>query len=138
MAVRLLPDAELWAVNALRASADLAALTGIRVYTSIPADPTYPLVRVTRIGGVPTIRQHLDVARLQIDAWGTTKFEARTVAATAQAVLHATVGAHDEGVVTAVEDDLGMSWQPDPETDRPRYLFGVAVYLHPNPGDAGA
>lgn len=133
MAVRILPDAELLAVTALRADADLAAIVDTRVYTSIPAEPTFPLVRVVRVGGIPEIRQHLDVARLQVDAWGATKFEARTAAATAQAVLHRLVGSHDEGVVTAVVDDLGLSWQPDAETGQPRYTLGVALYIHPNP-----
>lgn len=133
MPLRLLPDAELLAVNALRANADLAALVGTRVYTAVPADPSFPLVRVSRIGGIPTIPQHLDVARLQVDAWGTTKHQARTVAATAQAALHAATGTHAQGVLTGVDDDLGLSWQPDPETDQPRYVFGVALYIHPNP-----
>jgi hypothetical protein len=131
--LRLLPDAELLTVNALRANADLTALVGARVYTAIPAEPTFPLVRVTRIGGIPAISRHLDIARIQVDVWGTTKFQARTVAATAQAAIHAAIGARAEGVLTGVDDDLGLSWQPDPETDQPRYVFGVALYLHPNP-----
>lgn len=131
--MRLLPDAELLAVNALRTDADLIALVAGRVYTAVPAEPTFPLVRVTRIGGVPVISQHLDVARLQVDVWGATKYQARTVAAAAQAVLHTIAGIHAEGVVTAVEDDLGLSWQPDQETDQPRYVFGVAMFVHPNP-----
>lgn len=134
MALRLLPDAELLVVQALRATAEVAALVGTRVYTALPPDPTYPVVRVTRIGGIPAIRQHLDVARIQVDAWGTTKKQAFTVATTVQAALHAMVGPHAGGVVTAVEDDLGLTWSPDPETDRDRYVFGVAVYTHPLPG----
>lgn len=133
MPLRLLVDAELLAVTGLRATADVATLVATRVYTEIPPTPTYPLVRVVRIGGVPTIAQHLDPARLQIDAWGTTKYQARTVAATTQAALHAMVGVHNEGVVTAVEDDLGLSWSPDPETDVARYVFGVVMYIHPTP-----
>lgn len=143
MALRLLPDAELIAVGILRASSDLDSLINNRVYTAIPAQATYPLIRVIRIGGLPTIRQHLDVARLQIEAWAgilddptiatTAKGAARQVAASAQAALHAAIGSHDAGVVTAVEDDLGLSWQPDPDTNRARYLFGVALHTHPNP-----
>lgn len=143
MALRLLPDAELLAVNALRADGDLDVLVDGRVYTAIPANATFPLIRVIRIGGVPVIRQHLDVARLQVDAWAgrlddpataaTAKGTARRVAAAAQAALHAAIGSHAEGVVTGVEDDLGLSWQPDPEENRARYLFGLAMYLHPNP-----
>lgn len=133
MALRLLADAELLAVNVLRADSDLDALIDGRVYTAIPADPTFPLVRVTRIGGIPVIRQHLDVARLQVDVWGSSKYQARLAAAATQAVLHKAVGAHAEGVVTGVDDDLSLSWQPDAETNQPRYVFGVALYIHPNP-----
>lgn len=133
MALRLLPDAELLVVNRLRATAEVTALVGTRVYTQIPATPTYPLIRVTRIGGVPAIRQHLDVARIQIDAWGATQYQARTVAATAQAAIHAATGTHATGVVSNVEDDLGLTWSPDPDTDQPRYVFAVAISIHPTP-----
>lgn len=133
MPLRLLPDAELLTVNYLRGVSDVTALVGTRVYTEIPAQPTWPLLRITRIGGLPTIRQHLDVARIQIDAWGTTKYQARTAAATAQAAIHAAVGPHTQGVVTAVEDDLGLTWAPDPDTNQARYTFGVSVFIHPNP-----
>lgn len=143
MTLRLLPDAELIAVDILRASSDLDSLVNNRVYTAIPSEATYPLVRVIRIGGLPTIRQHLDVARLQVEAWAgilddpavatTAKGTARQVAVVAQAALHAAIGTHDAGVVTAVEDDLGLSWQPDPDTDRARYLFGVSLHTHPKP-----
>ena len=133
MAARVLPDAELLAVNYLRSVGAVTSLVGNRVYTDIPAGSAYPLLRLTRIGGIPTIPQHLDVARIQIDAWGTTKFQARTVAATAQAVMHDAVGAHTEGVVSNVEDDLGLTWSPDPDTDQSRYTFAVAVFIHPNP-----
>lgn len=133
MALRLLVDAELLAVRYLRAVPEVAAVVSARVYTEIPPEPTYPLVRLTRIGGIPAIRRHLDVARLQVDVWANSKFAARGLAATVQAALHDMVGAHTEGVVTRVEDDLGLTWAPDPETDVARYTAGYAVFLHPNP-----
>jgi hypothetical protein len=133
MPLRLLPDAELLVVNRLRAAADITAIVGTRVYTEIPATPTFPLLRINRVGGIPEIRQHLDVARIQIDAWATSKFQARRLAATAQAALHSLVGAHAEGVVTAVEDDLGLTWSPDDATGTARYVFGCALWLHPTP-----
>lgn len=132
MPLRLLVDAELLTVNWLRGHADVTALVATRVYTEVPAQPVYPLLRVIRIGGVPMIAQHLDIARVQIDAWAATKKAARDLAATAQAAMHELPGARPLGVVTAVEDDLGFTWSPDDATDQPRYVFGVSIYIHPN------
>lgn len=132
MTLRVLPDAEQLAVDWLKAHTDIDALVGNKIFTALPKDPTYPCLVIRRLGGVPAIREHLDRARLQIDAWGRTKYEARQAAAAAQAALHEMPPAtHTQGVVTAVEDDLGLTWSPDPVTDRPRYIVGVLVYLHP-------
>jgi hypothetical protein len=32
--------------------------------------------------------------------------------------------------VTAVDDDLGLTWLPDEVTNRDRYIFGVSVFCH--------
>lgn len=129
--LRLLPDAERLTSAYLRAHPDLIALIGDRVFTALPGNPIYPLVALTRIGGVPVVEMHLDVARLQIDAWADTKGSARVVAATVQAAMHEMPGIHDLGVVTAVEDDLGLTWSPDPLTNKARYVAGYAVFSHP-------
>jgi len=93
---------------------------------------------VLRFGGIPTNRLRLDFSRIQIDVWGTSKSEARDIAAEARAVVHAmegesftiTGGWPDDAFVTAVADDLGLLWLPDPDTARDRYTFGVALTLH--------
>ena len=111
-----------------------AAITnvGTRVYSSIPRDPTFPLITVHRIGGLPAVREYLDAANIQIDVWGGTKSEARDIAARARVVLLTIAGTLITSPVRAwisgVEDQLGLSWQPDPVTGRDRYVFGVAVY----------
>ena len=134
MPLRLLVDAELLTVNYLRSVADVTALVATRVYTALPPTPAFPLLRIIRIGGTPVVRQHLDIARIQVDSWATSKASAWRVATTAQAALHAMPDVtHPLGVVTAVEDDMGLTWSPDPETDQSRYVFGVALYLHPKP-----
>lgn len=90
-----------------------------------------PFTRVTRIGGTPAIPGRLDAARLQIDVWAADQASARLAAATAQSVLHQMPGhLTDDTAVTAVRDDLGLTWLPD---DVARYLFGVTVYAHPRP-----
>lgn len=133
MALRLGADAELLVITYLRAHSDVqAALGGQYVSSALPAEPSWPWVTVQRIGGAGFgPRGWLDVARLQVDAWADTKQNARSAAANILAALWDLPGVHTEGVVTGVEQDLGFRWEPDPETNQPRYLFGVAVYLHP-------
>jgi hypothetical protein len=126
-------DVELIAVGYLRGRAEIAALVGTRVYTEIPEGPTFPLIAVNRIGGVAPWPGWLDTARLQIDAWGNTKYQARQLAATALAVLLEMPGTYAQGVITHVTQDLELSWSPDDTTDQPRYVVGVAVTNHPNP-----
>ncbi len=133
--VDVFPDAEALAGAALRAELDCG------VYSSIPRTPTFPLVTLSRIGGIPAERHRLDFANLQIDVWGTSKTEARDIAAEARAALYGMEGQSyalndgwpDDAVVTGVADTLGLTWLPDPETARDRYLFGVGLYLHAAP-----
>jgi hypothetical protein len=130
--VDVFPDAEALAGAVLRG--DLAC----GVYSSIPKSPTFPLVTVFRIGGTPEERHRLDFASLQIDVWGTSKTEARDIAAEARSLLHGMEGQTytlvggdpDDAAVTGVSDTLGLTWLPDPETYRDRYIFGVGLYLH--------
>jgi hypothetical protein len=92
-------------------------------------------VVVRRFGGLQAIRGWLDGARLQVDCYGRTKAEARQLAATTQAALFALAGKTVAGAtVTAVDQDLGLTWQPDdqqPDERRSRYIVGVVLYAHP-------
>jgi hypothetical protein len=111
---------------------------GSRVYSSIPNNPTWPLVTVKRIGGIPRIETMLDSAHIQLDVWGNNKSEARDLADNMRRTLHAmqgqkfatASGAPDNGYVTAVTDSLGLTFLPDPTTGRDRYIVGVYVYAH--------
>lgn len=117
--------------------------TGARVYSSIPKSPTYPLITVKRIGGIPSERHHLDCARMQIDVWGgakgdapggPTKSDIRDLAITARIAVFGAEGqtltAPMDAFISGVEDSFGLSWQPDPPTGRDRYIFGLEVYFH--------
>jgi uncharacterized protein DUF3168 len=128
--LRVLPDAELLTITWLQETDELAYAT---VFTAIPPEPSLPIVRVLRVGGSPVIRQHLDVARIQVDVWSDTKQEAHDLARLAQAAIHEMGGVHDEGVVTAIEDGV-FAWNPDEPTGWAGYSFDVLVFLHPNPG----
>lgn len=131
MALRLQVDAELLAVNYLRGRAEISAIVGTRVSTELPSSPTWPYLTVTRLGGTADHLGWVDAARLQVDAWGTSKANASLLARTALAALREMPGSHALGVVSNVTQDLGLAWAPDDVSDRPRYLFGVVVYTHP-------
>lgn len=125
-----MPDIEAICSAAIRNAAIVAA----RVYSSIPKDPTFPLIVVERIGGTPAIRQRLDAATVQVSVWGGTKSQAHDAAQAARVALLELEGtAVTDPVaafVTAVDDAGGMIWLPDPLTGRDRYLFTVSVYAH--------
>lgn len=134
MAVRLLPDAELLAIEYLRAHPDVDALVDGRVYGELPHEPTFPVLTLFRLPGRVIVPRHFVAARLQIDAWAETKGAARTVAETARAALYgASEATHTEGVVTGLEEILDIRWEPDPENGLPRYLFEIELYVHPLP-----
>lgn len=130
---RELPDLEAVAATAIR-NANITNLAA-RVYSSIPAqNAVFPLATVQRISGTPAVREALDAANLQIDVWGGSKSQARDIAARARVVLLELEGTAVtdpvNAYITAVEDALGLNWQPDPDTGRDRYLFGVLIYGH--------
>lgn len=124
-----MPDVEAVAAEILR---DADVCEG-RIYSSIPRAPTFPLAIVARLGGIPAVRRRLDAARIQVSVWGNNKAEARDAADLARIALHeaeGTTSAVYEAYVTGVEDELGLTWLPDQETARDRYLFAVTVYCH--------
>lgn len=131
--VDLFPDAEALISKVIRDE------LGARVYSSIPNNPTYPLITVRRIGGIPSQRVRLDNADLQFDVWGNTKSEARLLAAQARQAAFLAEGTSydtDDGypasaVVTGLQDILGLTWLPDPLVPKlNRYTFGLRIFLH--------
>lgn len=133
--VRLLPDAEILVVAALKASADVAALVGTRVGTELYAG-TDPAVWVSLVTGEERFRNHLVAPVLDVRSYATSKGTASTLARTVHAVLVTTLaGSHAQGVVTAVETLTLPFWSPDDgfATPRPRYMATYEFTLHPNP-----
>ncbi|MGH9001914.1 MAG: hypothetical protein ACRDYV_02180 [Acidimicrobiia bacterium] len=113
------------------------ALDGVGISTELPRDWTAGdrHVRLSRIGGIPADNVgHLDRARIQVEAFGATGEDAFAIAGEALLALRLLPGSafvYAGAVVTAVDQDLGLASLPDPETDAPRYLFGVVLYVHP-------
>ena len=134
--VDVLPDVPRLTRAWLLTQTDLTSLVGQRISTRSPGTIVYPYVTLQRIGGVPSVRQRLDVARIQVDCWAETEGTASRVARVARACLHLMEGyTTADAVVTGVDDDLGLSWLPD--TTRhdpiPRFIFGVAISAHALP-----
>lgn len=131
--VHILPDVEQMVIQWALGTPAVNTVSD-RIYSAVPANPTFPLIRVTRIGGLPTSRLlWLDQASLQVDVWGGAKATARLVAETMRAHMSADlVGPHNPGSVTAVEVG-GLTWLPDADYTpaKPRYTFDAAVYYHP-------
>ena len=128
------PDAEVLARFII-----IEANASSRVYSSLPAkNPVFPLITLHRNGGVPTDRHFLDRARILVNSWGATKGEARALADAARLAIHEAEGnlylieGGDpvDAVLNGVEDIVGINWQPDPVTQRDRYIFEVALTLH--------
>lgn len=134
MTVHVLPDVEQMAVAWALATEPVASLVDDRIYTAIPKDATFPLVRVTRVGGSPTSRLlWQDQALLQWDVFGGPKQTARLVAETTRAHLgDAFVAGHALGTVTAVEFG-DFVWLPDESyvPAKPRYTFDTRITYHP-------
>jgi hypothetical protein len=133
-------DAETLAVAYLKSVADLTALVGVEgISTELPRDWVAgdAYVRLSRIGGTPADSVgHLDRARIQVEAFGATGEDAFSIAGEALLAFRLLPGSSFDyagAVVTGVDQDLGLSSQPDPETDAPRYLFGVVLFVHPVP-----
>lgn len=83
-------------------------------------------------GGVDPETHRLDLARVQLDAYGRTKALAFELGQAALADVLGLAGrtVNPYGFVSHVAVTLGLGWQPDPETDQPRYLAAIDVIAH--------
>jgi hypothetical protein len=104
-----------------------------RVYSSLPAKKEFSLLTVKRIYGTPAVKQVLDSAVLDAQAWGNSKTEAHNLAQEARVALLEMEGQEIDGaIVTAVVDEpgQGIRYVEDPPTGKDRYVFAVRVFSH--------
>jgi hypothetical protein len=124
-----------------------------RFYDRRPDDPIDPLGTFHRALGTEAVEGHLDAPVIHFEAWGPkpevgtdaadAKAQAKDLARTLKAIMRDRdfVGTFDPtattggplGVVTGTEDVMGITWAPDPETDQPRYIFQIRIFIHPTP-----
>lgn len=138
-AVDVLPDVPRLAIEWLLTQSQLTSLVGTRIWTRSPGPSLIrPYVTLQRIGGIPSIRNRLDSARIQVNCWGDTDGSASRVARVARASLHrmegyVSVTAGNTAVCTGVDDDLGLAPVPDINPKVVRLLFGVVIHARPVP-----
>jgi hypothetical protein len=110
-----------------------AGVASGRVYPSNPATSPESWLRVQRLGGVAPVRERLDAARIQCDAYAGNKGDAFDLIEATRAAMMAAEGTAIETFecfVTAVNIESGPSWIPDAITGRDRYMVTFTVYAH--------
>lgn len=134
MTLSILNDAERLLSLFLRQDDDISTSVGDRVYTVLPAEPTWPLIRLQRWGGSPVIQRPLvlDSVQIQIDVWGDRKKQAQDIAQLVRAVLSDRLpwGNSTEGWLTFAR--LGnLRYLPDDSFDppRPRYVIDLEAFV---------
>ncbi|WP_327029711.1 hypothetical protein OG989_04095 [Micromonospora sp. NBC_01740] len=124
----LLPDVDQALVDYLKAHPTLVPLHGSRVGTKLQS--TSPSVRITSLGGgQPWPWEGLP--EYQVEWWGGTDVQAKTLARTGEAALWAFLGPIAGGRVTGVSVALSQLWSPDDTTARPRFITQVQYRVHP-------
>lgn len=113
---------------------------GYSAYSSVPNSPVWPIMVIHRAGGSPAVRQYLDMGRIQVDVWGGAKGDTTSVPKSqihdlAQQArvkileLEGTKVTVPVGAwISAVDDSVGITWLPDPDTGRDRYFFVMDIY----------
>lgn len=131
----ILPNMEAVLSQFLRDQPEVVDLIGDRVYTALPEGVTFPAVRVTQILDRKITTRPLWVAEfvMQVEAFGGSKAQAWTLAATCEGLIAARmVGTHPGAVVAGV-DPGSLEDLPDDEYEpaRPRFLFLSTITARP-------
>jgi hypothetical protein len=129
-------DAERLLSAYLRAWPAVTAIVGDRVYTDLPSRATFPLIRLTQLGGRPLYSNplYIDEAFIQIDAYGGPKVIARQIVDVVREALVTSqfITKHDTGTVSNVVFGE-LAYIPDDTYDpaKPRYTAEVSILTHP-------
>ncbi len=125
----------------LRNRTELDPMLSDRIYTTLPADKTFPAMRLTLIDDEAITERPLWVTKsqLQFDVWGGPKAQARAIADTTRYLLDRFyIGTQSIGDVDGVISGVGFGSygydvDPDFQPERPRYRFVVFITAHPVP-----
>jgi hypothetical protein len=137
------PDAEAIVIARFLNDRTVSDLVDDRVGPVLPPDAVFPFLTVSQATDEVVGWGTVAAAVLDIQAWGNVptpndsgKEAVSILARTARASLwdRGWVGVQAVGgVVSGVSERVGIQWLPDPETNRPRYIFQIVLHAHPDP-----
>lgn len=129
------PNMEALVSAFLRDQPEMVELVDDRIYTAIPKDATYPLVRVVQLLDTPAGAPLYAVAfEMQVEAFGGSKAEAWRIASTARALIDARLlGDYPGfGVVNGSTPGALLDLPDEDFTPaKPRWLFSSTIYGRP-------
>lgn len=103
-------------------------------YLAMPLSAPAPSVIISMVGGGPTRSKDIPQAdyRISFDCWGSSRDQAGTIARTLIAELESlprTGGYVDliTGTYIGSAQVLLLRWQPDPDSDKPRYIVDALI-----------
>ncbi len=129
------PNMEALVSAFLRDQPELTELVDERIYTAIPKDATYPLVRVVQLLDTPAGAPLYSVAfEMQVEAFGGSKADAWRIASTARALIDVRLlGDYPGfGVVNGSTPGALLDLPDEDFTPaKPRWLFSSTIYGRP-------
>lgn len=129
-----MPDDEFALLQYLKARPEvLALIPAAQMRTELPANPTYPMVLITRAGGGAHDRGSIDEPAIQTDVVGGDKRTCKRIAQRVRAAYLAIANdVVDEAVLVSASEEIGLTWFPDaiPTPPIPRYTMRHRLLLH--------
>lgn len=118
---------------------EVTSLVGQRIYTDVPTNATYPLVRITQFPGGAGDHRFVGRTVIQVEAWGPgmgDRHAANRIAETCAATLARLSDRSEYGGETAVVTDVaagtvGDDLDPDFTPAKPRSKFTAVVTATP-------
>lgn len=130
MLAPLAPDPVDALINFLKTDGPVAAICGARVSTT-KIDTSEPRIQITMVPG-PVTEAFEETTEFQLDCWGGTERQAKTLARTVCNRIDAMRGPLTGGAVTVAVPTVKPFDLPDPTTGRPRSVCQVAVTISPD------
>ena len=129
MLAPLAPDPVDALISFLTTDAPIAAISAGRVSTA-KIDTDQPRIQITMLPG-PVTEAFEETTEFQLDCWGGTERQAKTLARTVCNRIDAMRGPLAGGGVTVAVPTVKPFDLPDPTTGRPRSVCQVAITISP-------
>lgn len=117
-------------INFLTTDTAIAAISGTRVSTT-KIDTDQPRIQITMVPG-PVTEYFEETTEFQLDCWGGTERQAKTLARTVCNRIDAMRGPLVGGAVTVAVPTVKPFDLPDPTNGRPRSVCQVAITISPS------